>query len=141
MDREAHYVCAGGIRSTGLTAGMAIAEWVRDGLADAGLDLRERIEALPEITMPNIGEAFPRPYMRGRRWWHSTPSTVRSCCLLRERVTRGEIRDALGGRDPALEDDSDGLRRRTRALAGRCQGFFCGAHVSAVARAGTATGQ
>ena len=28
--------------------------------------------------------------------------------------------------------DLDGLRRRTRALMGRCQGFFCGAQVSAL---------
>jgi glycerol-3-phosphate dehydrogenase len=29
--------------------------------------------------------------------------------------------------------DIDGLRRRTRALAGRCQGFYCAANVCALA--------
>jgi glycerol-3-phosphate dehydrogenase len=30
--------------------------------------------------------------------------------------------------------DPDGLRRRTRALMGRCQGFFCGAEIAAALR-------
>ena len=34
---DARYVCVGGIRSTGLTASMAIAEHVAEVLADAGL--------------------------------------------------------------------------------------------------------
>jgi glycerol-3-phosphate dehydrogenase len=126
VDGEARYVCAGGIRSTGLTSGMAIAEWVRDGLGDAGLELRERDEALPEITMPNIGEASPRPYMRPEVV-ALDPMYGEVVCFC-ERVTRGEIRDALAGVIPPA--DPDGLRRRTRALAGRCQGFFCGARVA-----------
>jgi glycerol-3-phosphate dehydrogenase len=126
IDGESNYVCAGGIRSTGLTSGMAIAEWVRDGLGDAELELRERAEGLPEITMPNIGEAGPRPYMRPEVV-ALDPSYGEVVCFC-ERVTRGEIRDALAGVIPAT--DPDGLRRRTRALTGRCQGFFCGARVA-----------
>jgi glycerol-3-phosphate dehydrogenase len=125
VDGDARYVCAGGIRSTGLTSAMAVAEWVRDGLGDAGLELRERDEALPEITMPNIGEAFPRPYMRPEAV--ALDPTYGEIVCFCERVTRGEIRDALAGVIPAT--DPDGLRRRTRALAGRCQGFFCAAQV------------
>jgi hypothetical protein len=45
-----------------------------------------------------------------------------------ERVTRGEIRDALAS--PVPPADLGGLRRRTRAMNGRCQGFFCAATVS-----------
>jgi glycerol-3-phosphate dehydrogenase len=37
-------------------------------------------------------------------------------------------------RSPIAPADLDGLRRRTRALMGRCQGFFCGAEVAAVLR-------
>ena len=47
-----------------------------------------------------------------------------------ERVTEGEIRDAL--RSPLPPADISGLRRRTRATGGRCQGFFCGAAVGAL---------
>jgi len=128
VDRDARYACAGGIRSTGLTSGMAIAEWVRDALGDAGVELRERDEGLPEITMPNIGEASPRPYMRPEVV-ALDPAYGEVVCFC-ERVTHGEIRDALGG--VIVPTDLDGLRRRTRALAGRCQGFFCGARVAAL---------
>jgi glycerol-3-phosphate dehydrogenase len=51
-----------------------------------------------------------------------------------ERVTQGEIRDALESPVPAV--DLDGLRRRTRAHMGRCQGFFCGAELAARLDAG-----
>ncbi len=37
-DPGQRYVCAGGIRSTGITGSLAIAEWVGAALADAGLD-------------------------------------------------------------------------------------------------------
>jgi glycerol-3-phosphate dehydrogenase len=47
-----------------------------------------------------------------------------------ERVTRGEIRDALASTVPPA--DLDGLRRRTRAQNGRCQGFYCAATVAAL---------
>jgi glycerol-3-phosphate dehydrogenase len=120
------YVCAGGIRSTGLTGAMGIAEWVRDELDRGGLALRERPGGLPEITMPNIGEAFPRPYAQAQRI-AADPEYGRVVCFC-ERVTAGEIRDAA--RSPIPPTDLDGLRRRTRVLMGRCQGFFCGAHVA-----------
>ena len=53
-----------------------------------------------------------------------------------ERVTRGEIRDALAGTVPPA--DAGGLRRRTRAMNGRCQGFYCAAAVSAMMAAARA---
>jgi glycerol-3-phosphate dehydrogenase len=120
------YVCAGGIRSTGLTAAMAIAEWVRDGLDEAGLALRERAQGLPQIRMPSIGESLTRPYADAQRI-AGDPAYGEIVCFC-ERVTRGEIRDAANSPIPPL--DLDGLRRRTRVLMGRCQGFFCGATVA-----------
>jgi glycerol-3-phosphate dehydrogenase len=121
------YACVGGIRSTGLSASMAIAEHVRDELGAAGLRLELRSHA-PSVRMPNIGEAFPRPYMEGELIAEN-PDYGRIVCFC-ERVTRGEILDALSG--PIAPVDLDGLRRRTRVLMGRCQGFFCGAHVEAL---------
>lgn len=44
-----------------------------------------------------------------------------------ETVTEGEIIDAI--RAPAGARDIDGVKRRTRAGMGRCQGGFCGARV------------
>jgi glycerol-3-phosphate dehydrogenase len=127
VDGERAYACAGGIRSTGLTSAMAIAEHLRDELGEAGLPLRERPGGLPAVRMPNIGEAFPRPYAQPERI-AADPEYGRIACFC-ERVSRGEIRDAARSAIPPA--DLDGLRRRTRALMGRCQGFFCGAHVSA----------
>ena len=48
-----------------------------------------------------------------------------------ERVTAGEIRDAFDSTIPPA--DLDGLRRRTRVMNGRCQGFYCGAHTTGAA--------
>jgi len=126
VDAEVGYVCAGGIRSTGLTGSLAIAEWVRDELDAAGFPLRERSEGLPPVHMANIGEAFPRPYARPELI-ASDPAYGEVVCFC-ERVTRGEIRDAAQSHIPPT--DLDGLRRRTRALMGRCQGFYCGARVA-----------
>ena len=127
IDRAAGYVCVGGIRSTGLTASMAIAEHVRDELAAAGVPLEPVASGAP-ARMPCIGEHFPRPYEEADRIAQD-PEYGRIVCFC-ERVTSGEIRDTL--ESPIPPADLDGLRRRTRVLMGRCQGFFCGARVAAM---------
>jgi len=126
------YACVGGIRSTGLSASMGIAEHVREKLAAAGLRLEPGEGTRPEFRMPNIGERSERPYQRGELI-AGDPDYGRIVCFC-ERVTRGEIRDALDGPIPAV--DLDGLRRRTRAHMGRCQGFFCGAEIAALLEGG-----
>ncbi|MFF8905213.1 FAD-dependent oxidoreductase [Streptomyces olivaceoviridis] len=118
------YVTVGGIRSTGLTASLAIAAHVTGLLADGGLDLGPVREPEP-VTMPNLGEAFPRPYQRPDLI-AADPEYGTLVCHC-ERVSRGEIRDALASTVPPRS--LEGLRRRTRARAGRCQGFYCGAAV------------
>ncbi|MFD7256053.1 FAD-dependent oxidoreductase [Streptomyces sp. NPDC059874] len=124
---EQRYVTVGGIRSTGLTASMAIAAHVVELLADGGLPVAGARELEP-VRMPNLGEAFPRPY-RDAAMIAADPEYGRIVCHC-ERVTRGEIRDALAGTVPP--GSLDGLRRRTRARGGRCQGFHCGAAVRAL---------
>ncbi|GAA2262946.1 NAD(P)/FAD-dependent oxidoreductase [Streptomyces amakusaensis] len=111
----------GGIRSTGLTASMAIAAHVMELLPETGLDPGPAHELEP-IRMPNIGEAFPRPYQRPELI-AADPAYGTLVCHC-ERVSLGEIRDALAATVPACS--ADGLRRRTRARGGRCQGFYCG---------------
>ncbi|MFI9586826.1 FAD-dependent oxidoreductase [Streptomyces sp. NPDC052236] len=118
---EQRYVAVGSIRSTGLTASMAIAAYVTGLLADAGLDLGPARELEP-VRMPNLGEAFPRPYQRADLI-AADPEYGTLVCHC-ERVSRGEIRDALAATIPP--GSLDGLRRRTRAGGGRCQGFYCG---------------
>ena len=114
-EADARYVGLGGIRSTGLTASMALAEEALSRLRSIGLDASERSGVAVRLTP--LGEAGDRPYQHGGR-------IVCHC----ERVTETEILAACAGPLPAT--DVDGLRRRTRTLAGRCQGFYCFAEVA-----------
>lgn len=117
-DAGARYLCLGGIRSTGLTASMALAEEARNILSTMTTVERRRVDELRTIRLTPLGEAHERPYQRG--------GTVVCHC---ERVTAEEIDAAIAAPVPA--HDLDGLRRRTRVLAGRCQGFYCAAEVCA----------
>jgi glycerol-3-phosphate dehydrogenase len=128
VDPGLRYACVAGIRSTGLSASLGIAEYVVDQLGGAGLPLAERGGAAGPPAMPYIGEAGTRPYQDGRLI-AADPEYGRIVCHC-ERVTRGEIRDALASTVPPA--DTGGLRRRTRAMNGRCQGFYCAATVSAM---------
>ena len=134
-----HYVRAAGIRSTGLSASLGIAEHVLDLLADAGLPLRPRPPSeagLPDApVMPCLGESGLRPY-QDPGCVDADPAYGEIVCHC-ERVSRGEIRDALASDIPPTS--LDGLRRRTRAMNGRCQGFYCAARVSAMFSAGVRT--
>ncbi|MGW3494831.1 FAD-dependent oxidoreductase [Streptomyces sp. NPDC001020] len=125
---EQRYLLVGGIRSTGLTAGIAIAEHVRTLLKEAGLPLRTRSDLPDPPQMPNLGEAGLRPYQDADLIARD-PAYGTVVCFC-ERVTEGEIRDACHASVPARS--LEGLRRRTRAMNGRCQGFFCGAAVTAL---------
>ena len=128
VDPGLRYACAAGIRSTGLSASLGIAEYVVDQMAGAGLPLKERDDTAGPPAMPYIGQAGLRPYQDARRI-AADADYGRIVCHC-ERVTRGEIRDVLASTVPPA--DTDGLRRRTRAMNGRCQGFYCAATVSAM---------
>ena len=127
-DADRRYAVAGCIRSTGLTSAMAVAEYVGGLLEDAGLTLTPRADLPPPPEMPQLGDNALRPFADAERI-AADPAYGRIVCFC-ERVTEGEIRDALGSAIPAR--DLGGLRRRTRAHNGRCQGFFCGARLTAM---------
>ncbi len=128
---EAHdderYVCVGGIRSTGLSASMAIGEYVAELLATAGMDLREKSDAPRVPQLPPLAECATRPY-ENAELIERDPTYGTLVCFC-ERVSEGELRDAMNSTIPAV--DLAGLRRRTRVANGRCQGFYCGANVAA----------
>jgi glycerol-3-phosphate dehydrogenase len=127
LDAEQQYVLAGGIRSTGLTSGMAVAVYIEGLLQDSGkIKLEPRTDLPDPPRMPNIGEAFLRPYQDSERI-AADPAYGKIVCFC-ERVTAGEIRDTFTS--PIPPTTLEGLRRRTRAQNGRCQGFFCGAEVT-----------
>jgi glycerol-3-phosphate dehydrogenase len=78
--------------------------------------------------MPNLGEAFLRPYQDEDRI--SCDAAYGRIVCFCERATDGEIRDACHSVIPPT--GIDGLRRRTRAMNGRCQGFYCGGRVQSI---------
>ena len=127
VDAKRRYACVGGIRSTGLSASLGIAEYIVGQLGEAGLVLRPRLEgtAVPPV-MPYIGEMGLRPYQDAERI-AADPAYGQILCHC-ERVTHGEVRDALAS--PIPPADPSGLSRRTRAMNGRCQGFYCAADMS-----------
>lgn len=127
LHAEQRYICVGGIRSTGISASLGIAEYVIDLLKEAGVELKRKPEFRP-IKMPNIGESFPRPYQRAELIAENSAYGKIVCHC--ERVSLGELNDAIESPIPAKTPDA--LRRRTRAMQGRCQGFNCAASISAV---------
>ncbi|GAB88838.1 NAD(P)/FAD-dependent oxidoreductase [Gordonia rhizosphera] len=129
LDTDQRYLLVGGIRSTGLTSGIAVAEYVCELLDDAGVLGTPRDDLPDPPAMPNIGEAFTRPYQDAAKI-AGDPAYGKVVCFC-ERVTAGEIRDAYSSTIPPVT--LEGLRKRTRAMNGRCQGFFCGAEVSDMA--------
>lgn len=116
---ERRWITVAGIRSTGLTAALGIAEHVA-GLYAA--DFGAHDDADPIWTpVASLSEHLPRPYQN-----ENGAEIVCHC----ESVTRQEIVAACSGPLPA--GDIGGLKRRTRAMMGRCQGFYCSAQVLAL---------
>ena len=118
---ERKWITVAGIRSTGLTAALGIARMVGKNFAESfgGTHDEEPIWT----PVPNLSEHRPRPYLTG-----AGGDVVCHC----ELVTRSEIEAAFDGPLPA--GDLGGLKRRTRCMMGRCQGFYCGAEVMAMAQ-------
>jgi len=125
LDEKQHYICVGGIRSTGLSGSMGIAEYVVELLREANLALQP-VERFKTVTMPYIGEDPRRKVSHNPDRIRRNPDYGRILCHC-EQVSRGEIIDAMNS--PLPPPDLDGLRRRTRCLQGRCQGFYCTAEL------------
>jgi glycerol-3-phosphate dehydrogenase len=124
------WVTVGGIRSTGLSASLGIAEHVT-GLLIPDLFDAPRKPATRTVRVPDLSETSQRPWQDAARI-QSDPAYAEMVCHC-ERITLGEIRDALAS--PLAPGTLNGLKRRTRAMFGRCQGFYCGARVQALLNA------
>jgi glycerol-3-phosphate dehydrogenase len=115
-----NYISVGGIRSTGLSAALGIASHVF-GLYQAMGNSHQQID---NIVMPDV---LPLAESLERNW--SKPGNGGIVCHC-EWVTRHEIEQALSG--PLAANSLAGLKRRTRATMGRCQGFYCSAELSGI---------
>ncbi len=120
-----NFVNVAGIESPGLTSAPAIGEYVRNLIEELGvLSLEEKADFNPE---------------RRPGHWFSTLSIDEKNEVIKERpeyahiicrcelVTEGEILDAI--RANPKPRDLDGVKRRTRATMGRCQGGFCSPYI------------
>lgn len=131
MDAALHYLCLGGIRSTGISGAMGIAEYGVELLRDTGLELKLKPE-FKTLRLPTIGQSFVRPH-QDADMIAANPEYAEMICHC-ERVSRGELTDAMNAPIPATTLDA--LRRRTRATQGRCQGFNCHAALVSSLQAG-----
>jgi glycerol-3-phosphate dehydrogenase len=116
---DQNWITVAGIRSTGLTGSLGIAQHAARLYAKHFGKLSKKPPTPIYTPVPNLAEHAIRPYMRGGE-------IICHC----EWVTRGEIEAACQGPLPA--GDLGGLKRRTRAMMGRCQGFYCGADVTSI---------
>lgn len=115
---DRHYISVGGIRSTGLSAALGIANHVYRLYADGGEPHRPPADcAWPRV--PGLADPGPRD-------WQQADNGGMVCHC--ELVTRREIEAALSG--PLAPRSLGGLKRRTRAAMGRCQGFYCAGELS-----------
>ncbi|MCR5523116.1 MAG: NAD(P)/FAD-dependent oxidoreductase [Clostridia bacterium] len=121
--KNPNFINVAGIESPGLSSAPAIALYVRD------------------MIIPEMGAAEKPGFRPDRdepvRFRHMSneerkaiiaknPAYGRIICRC-ETITEGEILDAIHA--PAGARDVDGVKRRTRAGMGRCQGGFCGSKV------------
>lgn len=113
----------GGIRSTGLTAALGIARYVESLY-------RERFPVLFALNeprelqwphMPMLSEYETRDF--------ACPGNGGIVCHC-ELVTRRELEAAFDSAVPPA--CIGGLRRRTRVMMGRCNGFFCSNNVAEI---------
>ena len=112
------FIQAAGIQSPGLTAAPALAEEVVAELVAQGLTLALDPDFEPRIPAPTrFAEADPE---RQVQLAQRDPRFARMVCRC-EWVTEGEIVEAIERGARTL----DGLKFRTRAGMGRCQGGFC----------------
>lgn len=111
-----------GIQSPGLTASPAIAVYVLELLGRAGLSLVEREDFEPVVPPP--ARFAQQSHEKRRELAASDPRFGRLVCRC-ELVTEAEIHQAVDHGARTL----DGVKFRTRAGMGRCQGGFCTSRV------------
>ena len=118
------FINVAGIESPGLSASPAIADMVKDMLIEMGENIvskesysptRKPMHYFRNATIEEKNEIIAENKAFGK--------IVCRC----ESVTEGEILEAI--RTNPKPHDLDGVKRRTRAQMGRCQGGFCSSHI------------
>ena len=112
-----------GIESPGLSAAPAIAEMVA-GLLKEKADWQEKKDCVLTRKAPVRFRHMTKSEREALIAKNKAYGRIICRC---ETITEGEILDAIHA--PAGARDVDGVKRRTRAGMGRCQGGFCGSKV------------
>lgn len=118
------FISVAGIESPGLSASPAIAEYVIEMLKKTGLSMQVKKDYNP-IRPPM--HAFRSASIEEKNEIIKKNSAYGRIVCRCEGITEGEIVDAVR-RNPKPVD-LDGIKRRTRAQMGRCQGGFCSPYV------------
>lgn len=114
------FINAAGIESPGLSSAPAIAEYIAELLKEQGIEMkksdsfnpiRKNMHYFKDATLAEKNEIIKNDSSFGK--------IICRC----ETVTEGEILEAI--RTNPRPRDLDGVKRRTRAQMGRCQGGFC----------------
>ena len=117
------FINVAGIESPGLSSAPAVGQYVADMIvSDCGAE--EKSDFNPEREAPVRFRHLSNDERKALV--EKNPAYGRIICRC-ETITEGEILDAI--RAPAGARDVDGVKRRTRAGMGRCQGGFCGSKV------------
>ncbi|MBQ2963825.1 MAG: NAD(P)/FAD-dependent oxidoreductase [Clostridia bacterium] len=119
------FINAAGIESPGLTSSPAIAEYIEDMLKADGLELELKPDYIP--TRKPYHAFHEASAEEKNAIIKENPAYGKIVCRC-EGITEGEIIEAIR-RNPQPRD-LDGVKRRTRAQMGRCQGGFCGPYVT-----------
>ncbi len=120
--KDKNLTSVNGIRSTGLSAALGIANYVFKIHSGA----HHSFVPLKEYRWPT---ANPIDESMQRDWQKPNNGGIVCHC---EWVTKREIHQALNG--PLPVGSLSGLKRRTRVTMGRCQGFYCTAQLKEITR-------
>ena len=114
------FINVAGIESPGLTSSPAIGEYVLDMIRGMGVNLTEKANYNPNRRPMHY---FKELDVEGKNEViRNHPEFAHIICRC-ETVSEGEILEAI--RTNPKPSDIDGVKRRTRATMGRCQGGFC----------------
>ncbi len=119
INSKGRFINVAGIESPGLSASPAIAEMVREILGGM-TELKEKDAYTTTRRSPRWFKELPLE--EKNKVVKENPAYGRIICRC-ETITEGEIVEAINKNPRPC--DLDGVKRRTRAQMGRCQGGFC----------------
>ncbi len=123
-EAKRNFINLAGVESPGLSSAPAIAEYIVEMLKNKGIEMKEKADFNP--IRPAM-HAFKHASIEEKNEMiKKEPAYGRIVCRC-ETVTEGEILAAI--RSNPKPRDLDGVKRRTRAQMGRCQGGFCGPYI------------